>query len=321
MTAKPRLWLGVGLFLLASLFWGASTQTSALASPFAVPGGESAAPSTPRPESVGAPGLVSELLAEARALQQRFYRDLPAAVRRVQKAGTATAATGLILLSFAYGVFHAVGPGHGKVVVSTYLLANERALRRGILLAFLSSLFQAITAIVAVGLVVLLLGFTARTTRTLVPWLETASYAAVALIGLWLTIRALWRLFSGHPAHSHSHTHEHGPHDHEHSHDHGCDEGCGHAHMPSPETLDTKGFWGLVGVALSVGIRPCTGAILVLVFAYTLGAFWIGAVSALAMSIGTALTVSLLALLALGGKRIAFALSGACAPPLQTEPS
>ena len=81
--------------------------------------------------------------------------------------------------------------------------------------------------------------------------------------------------------------------------------------MPSPETLDTKGFWGLAGVALSVGIRPCTGAILVLVFAYTLGAFWIGAVSALAMSIGTALTVSLLALLALGGKRIAFALSGA----------
>ena len=84
------------------------------------------------------------------------------------------------------------------------------------------------------------------------------------------------------------------------------DEHCGHSHGPEPSELKGKGWLkrGLTAV-IAVGLRPCSGAILVLVFALSQGIFAIGVAATFAMAFGTAITVTAIALLAVWGKGIA----------------
>ena len=149
------------------------------------------------------------------------------------------------------------------------------------------------TAILLVGILAVLLGMTQRATADIVPMVERASYLLIAGIGAWL----LWRAFR--PVHVHTHDHGH--------HDHGHD----HAHLPAPQDLrKARDLKGMIAIILSVGLRPCSGAIMVLLFALTQGAFHIGALSAFAMSVGTAITVSALALLTVASKNAALRLAG-----------
>ena len=62
-----------------------------------------------------------------------------------------SAVWGLLGLSFLYGIFHAAGPGHGKAVISSYVVANEETWRRGVVLSFASALLQAFVAVAFVG--------------------------------------------------------------------------------------------------------------------------------------------------------------------------
>ncbi len=285
MTGAPRKVALAALTILAVLL---ALQLPALAqSPFAMPGGEA-----PPPE----PGFVAGLMRSIMAMQQEYYRALAGAFRAVNLQGSLAAAWGLVSISFLYGVFHAAGPGHGKVIVTSWLLADERDLKRGILIAFLSAFAQAVTAILVVGILAVALGMTQRATADIVPIVERASFLLIAGVGAWL----LWRAFR--PAHHHHHDHHH---DHAHDHD------PGHAHLPAPEEIrGVRGLKGMIAVILSVGLRPCSGAILVLLFSVTQGAFHIGALSAFAMSVGTAITVSGLALLTVASKNGALRLAG-----------
>lgn len=251
-------------------------------SPFGV-----SAPPLPAAES----GLAGFILAK----QAEFYRLLTAAVRQAKTDGNAVYLLGAI--SFAYGVFHAAGPGHGKAVISSYLLANEATWKRGVGLAFASSFAQAMTAIVIAGLFAVVLGTTAATMSLAVSYIEIAAYALLVVLGArlaYVKARALIAAWRGVPVHVH------GP-------DCGCD---GHGHMPDPSALPTRDGWRDWGAAvLSVGLRPCTGAILVLVFALAQGIFWVGAASTLLMGLGTALTVSAIAAVAVFAKHIAVRLA------------
>ena len=150
--------------------------------------------------------------------QQHFYRSLTGALKAMRTDGSKLWL--LVGLSFAYGIFHAAGPGHGKAVISSYMLANEVALRRGILLSFVSAFLQAFTAIAVMTLVFLVLRGTAISMTDATWFLEVVSYALISAFGAWL----LWKkagpllvgLFAGRPAHSlsaahaHSHGHAHG---------------------------------------------------------------------------------------------------------------
>lgn len=304
-------------------------------------------------------------------MQQRMHRGLAAAVKDFKTRDPLSAALALITVSFLYGVFHAAGPGHGKAVISSYVLANERTVRRGIFLSFLAAGVQGLSALVVVGVLVLVLKATGMTIKATEHWIETISWALVALVGAWLlygqvkVLLAGWgkgiavgghdhRHVSDH-AHGHVHDagcgcgHEHHAHDHDapallkqanvggarlvnpsakvearapvepqagcaHAHESGHDhsECCGHAHMPSPEQLEGDLSWSkALAIAFSVGIRPCTGAILVLVLAISLGVPWVGVLATFAMSIGTAITVSALAALAVGSRELAKRMAGA----------
>ena len=257
--------------------------------------------------------------------QAQINRELALAVRRLKTADPVNATLTLAFLSFAYGVLHAAGPGHGKAVISSYVLADGRTMRRGILLAFMAAFIQALSALVLVAILVLAFRATGVQIRSMEAWLETVSWGLVALVGAWLLYYQLRGAFAGPPAHAHAHGHSHGYHGHahdDHAHDHGHKHEDGHhdangasceicAHVPDPSQL--KGDWSwrrALALAFAVGVRPCTGAILVLVFAIGQGLLWAGVLSTFAMAIGTAITVSALAASAVGFRELATRLAG-----------
>jgi len=267
----------------------------------------------PAPEpQVG--GFVGWLLAK----QSEFYREMSATIRAAKSDGSAVWT--LLAISFAYGIFHAAGPGHGKAVISSYLVANQETAWRGIVLSFASALMQALVAVVIVAVGAWLLNVTAKTMCGAEKTIEIASYALIALFGarlVWTKGGAFVSALQAErpqPAmaaahHHHEHSHRHG-HDHHHGHDHGHDDHSGHSHGPMPEELAGPGGWrrGLAAI-LTVGIRPCSGAILVLVFSLAQGLFWAGIAATFVMGLGTAITVATIAVVAVFAKDVARRLS------------
>lgn len=240
-----------------------------------------------------------------REKQQEFYGSMSGALRQIKTSSPYAAAWTLMLLSFGYGIFHAAGPGHGKTVISAWLLATENELKRGIVIAFASSVIQALVAIAVVSILLLLVTSAGRTAKDVAGFLESASYAMIGAMGLYL----IWTALRPH-AHQHDHHdhhHHHGDHYHHHGdHHHVHDENCGHAH--TPEASQVRGEWSFakaLSLAFAVGIRPCTGAILVLIFANALGIYWAGVASTLVMALGTFLTVSIIAAIAVYSKKLA----------------
>ncbi|MCA0059345.1 MULTISPECIES: nickel/cobalt transporter [unclassified Mesorhizobium] len=302
--------------------------------------------------------------------QQEFYRALATAMKAMRQDNSKLWV--LIGLSFAYGIFHAAGPGHGKAVISSYMVANEVALRRGILLSFVSALLQGLTAVAVMAVAYFVLRGTAVSMTDAAWFMEIMSFVFVTLFGAWLLWRKLGpsvlRLFGrgpayslsaahaghshaghshvghtghtghSHAAHSHSanalhghehhdhgddHSHDHHDHGaHDHHHDHGAHdhahaagevcETCGHSHAPDPALLSGDRFdWRTAWTAVAaVGIRPCSGALIVLSFALLNGLWLGGLLSVLAMSIGTAITVSALATIAVTAKNWAVYFAG-----------
>jgi nickel/cobalt transporter (NicO) family protein len=231
----------------------------------------------------------------ARGQQQSFYAAMSGAMRQLKTGTPLTAAWTLMLLSFGYGVFHAAGPGHGKAVISSWLVATESDLRRGVMIAFMSAIIQALTAISIVSALFLIVASVGAAARNVAGVLESASYGLIGLMGLYLVWTAL------RPGHSHR--------NHDHDHDHHA-EPCGHSHAPQARQLN--GEWSLAkafSLAFAVGIRPCTGAILVLVFANALGLYWAGIASTFAMAAGTFMTVAAIAALTVYAKRLALRLA------------
>ena len=261
---------------------------------------------TRQPSAATNSGVVSRLLAQVYARQQAFHRLLTDAVKAFR---TDPAAIWLLLgASFFYGVFHAAGPGHGKAVLSSYMIANETQIRRGIALAFAAAFVQALSAIALVAVLAMILNATSIVIKSTTNILETASYAMIALVGFWLLVTKTRRLLRGRAAkQNHAHHHHH---DHAHAHGETCAD-CGHSHMPSPEQLSAPlSLREAASLVFAMGLRPCTGAILVLLFALAQGILLAGIGATFAMAFGTALTVSALAVLALGAKHLALRFAG-----------
>lgn len=227
--------------------------------------------------------------------QSAFYQMMSGALSASKQDGSALFL--LAGLAFAYGVFHAAGPGHGKAVISSYLVATGETLRRGLMISFASAFAQALTAILVVGVLAGLLGVTSREMGVAAWWLELGSYVLIAAVGLNLVARRGRALLAS----IRGETPSHGA---------GYDDGCGHQHAPGPETLTGPFDWRRATTAVvAIGLRPCTGALLILVFAMAQGMVWAGIAATFAMAVGTALTVSAIAILSVSAKGLALRLA------------
>lgn len=274
--------------------------TTAMSRPFAVGGGEG-----------GGGGFLIDWQSRLTHLMSMDLRAVP---------HDATAVWTLVGVGFVYGVVHAAGPGHGKAVIASYMMANDSALRRGIVLALLAALLQGAVAVALVGGATLVFGATAARMNGIADALAAASYLGVAAIGAWLVVKkgaalakagrayferraalsgaaalagVAWRpapvaLGGGFRAGEEG------------------DDGCGHLHAPDPRQLGAGFSWraALITVA-AAGARPCSGALLILVFAFAQGLFFAGIAAVLAMSLGTALATGTLAALAVFAKGLA----------------
>ncbi|CAN1536815.1 COG2215 ABC-type uncharacterized transport system, permease component [Rhabdaerophilaceae bacterium] len=245
-----------------------STHVMAQGNPFGLPG----AKPPPPPEGIGA-WLLQR--------QAEFHRAMTLALSKAARDGSAAAT--LLGLAFAYGVVHAIGPGHGKAVISGYIIANETALRRGVALSFLAAGVQALIALGVVIVIAVATGGTARDVDRSVLLIEQMGFALIFGMGLWIAYRKLRALQSGS----------------------GHDIHCDHDHGLPPDKLATQSRGALLGAAIGAGIRPCTGAIILLVFALSQRLYWLGALSVAVMAIGTAIGTSLFALLAVKAKHFA----------------
>lgn len=304
------------IFIECPMF-AAALGESAQAQPLAPARADAPRARTPPPASTS--GFVGWLLAK----QAEFYRAMSQSIRSAKQDGTAVWT--LLMLSFLYGIFHAAGPGHGKAVISSYVVANEETWWRGVVLSFASAFLQAVVAVALVSIAVVIFKASNRTMCDTERIIEIASYALIALVGarlLWVKgrgfasalfaldrpLRAVGAAVTPHHDQKH-HDHPHG-HDHHHHHDHAS--AWGHAHGPEPQDLAGPGGWkrGLSAV-VAVGVRPCSGAILVLVFALAQGLYWAGVVSTFVMAFGTAITVAAIATVAVAAKSFAVQLASA----------
>ncbi|MBB6483765.1 nickel/cobalt transporter [Rhizobium lusitanum] len=279
--------------------------------------------------------------------QQAFYRALTKSIEAMRQDPWQLWT--LIGLSFAYGIFHAAGPGHGKAVISSYMIANEIELKRGIGISFVSALIQGLVAVLVVGVAYFVLRGSGITMTMATNAMEIASFVMVILFGCWLLFRKVRAMLQsraqrreielatsagpislslfegaatgtdsargfprsvtattsatgGYQCYDPAHT----------TGDGGYCEACGHAHLPDPKMLSNEKFsvreaWSAI---IAVGLRPCSGALLVMTFSMLNGLYLGGLLSVLAMSIGTALTVSLLAIIAVFAKGTAMRFTG-----------
>ena len=260
-------------------------------------------------------GTYSGVTQWAVAQQRIFQNDLAAGVMAARR-GEAGVMWTVIFASGLYGFVHALGPGHGKFLIGSAGLASRAEARTMAGLAMISALAQGVTAVVLVYGGLGILSFGARqaeaiTNDILVP----ASYGVIVLIGAVL----VWRGISGArraraaavvQVHHH-HDHHHHDHDHDHDHTHGTDCGCGHRHGPTAEEIaGLKGWRDAAALIGAIAIRPCTGAVIVLVIAWQTGLHLLGLGAVLAMALGTGAFTALVALASVSAREASFTVAG-----------
>ncbi|HWT98006.1 MAG TPA: hypothetical protein VN229_10340 [Terriglobales bacterium] len=324
LVAMFRLWLVCGLLALGWLSWapvavaqqasganplmgGASTSTDApaAASPFGTPaqGDAASAPAKADPasqtaseaapsEASEAPGLLHRAGSWLLAQQRYVNRVINTQLAAIKRGEDGTALWGGLIIAFLYGVFHVVGPGHGKTVIAGYFLGHHASWTRGIAMACWMAVSHVVAAIGIVLVLHVILSHSFATPVDEMMWLRFVSYGAIVLIGLAMLVET-WRgkavigCAHDHGAHDHDHgEHAHHRHDHTH-HDHGHHHG--HSH-----TISLKGDQSLLAIA--AGFVPCSGAILILVFCLTNSLIWQGVVMTLMIALGMAITLSAIGL-------------------------
>jgi len=254
------------LLLIALLFGAAGVQAQGL--------------SAPRPADTGpaiaAPGPIARVGQAMLEFQRKANAEIAVRMRAIRDHSSPAAFWVALGLAFLYGVLHAAGPGHGKAVVVSYFLAREARIGRGLRMGAQIAFFHVISAIVIVALADLLLRRSFGGMPGEIPAVRVASYGAILLIGLLMLAQAVRRAF-GHAGHTHHHHHH---------------DGCAHGHGAHQGLL-----------AFGVGLIPCTGAVLVMLYALANDIVLTGAALVAAIGVGMAATMAGLGLLAVVARR------------------
>ncbi|HEY4164706.1 MAG TPA: sulfite exporter TauE/SafE family protein [Dongiaceae bacterium] len=280
MSLKLRFFLAALALLIVAAIWAPMrAQADDGANPFGVGAGsndQSAAPGDSSDQAPAAkPSLLRRVGTQVIMLESRINRTINAQLIEIKDGGHPWALWGGLVIGLLYGIFHALGPGHGKTVIVGYFLGHHARPWRGVVMASWISISHVIGAIVIVFVVHTILSRSLASPVDEVDGLRVFSYAAILLIGLFMLYSAL------RGGHSHAHAHGHEGHDHGHVHGPAC------AHVPGAGRQQ-----GILGIA--AGFIPCSGATLILVFALTNGIILSGIAMTLAIAVGMAMTLSVM---------------------------
>lgn len=242
----------------------------------------------------------SQILLQSVLWQKDLHRQMTQLLQQVAEQPH-QAGLSLVIFSLLYGVLHALGPGHGKVVIATFLATHPARVKTSIRLTLLASLLQGSVAIGLVTVMLIILQTSSRQLHLSSFWLEKGSYLLVIGLGVLMgyrALRALWRALRPRPAPLFRAFQPH------HQHDAQC--GCGHAHLPTPQQMQgSVSLKTQLLVVVSMGLRPCSGAIMMLLFAKVIGVYGWGVLSAAVMALGTALTISAIGVLVQQARSVA----------------
>lgn len=232
--------------------------------------------------------------------QKNFNLQISGALRNINE-NPYQAGTTLLIISFLYGVFHAVGPGHGKFILTSYLSLEQTKLPQALKITWLSAIVQGLVAVTLVTVLVVIFTLSRHYFNLTLKWVERGSFALMILFGLYWLVQAIRSLIAKKTKIKPLVIRQIRPQQPigvaittPHIHSENC--GCGHRHLPNSQEMekiqDWKSMWIVV---FSIGLRPCTGAILVLFLAYTLNLYLWGVAAALIMAVGTGLTLTIFA--------------------------
>ncbi len=243
-------------------------------------------------------GGFDPLLSWVQGLQRTAQDRLAGAVRAL-RAGEPGALLALLAVCFAYGVLHAAGPGHGKMLIGGYGVARRVPVVPLAGIAVVASLAQAAVAVVLVHAALAVLGWTrTAVVGTAEDVMAPVSHMLIAGLGLWLVWRGARGVRVPGVVEDH-HDHLHGP-------------GCGHAHVPTPDEVSRLTGWRDTAVLVGgIAMRPCSGALFLLILTWQIGIGMAGVAGAFAMGLGTAAVTVVVALMAVWAREGALAsLSG-----------
>jgi ABC-type nickel/cobalt efflux system permease component RcnA len=223
-------------------------------------------------------------------VQRQIHQAITDRIETLKEGKSLAALWSLLMISFAYGVFHVLAPGHGKVVVGSYFLGNDARWRDGIWAGLVMAVGHTITAVGIVAVLYLALGLGQFKVLSDARYAELAGYGLIAAIGLWLLFRAIRndpRCGScGHHHHGHHHKHDHN-HDHVHTHDESLTE-------------DKPGM----GLFAAASLVPCTGSMIILLFTLANDVLWAGVLAVIAIALGMWLTVTAIGLISIFLRRV-----------------
>ena len=219
------------------------------------------------PAAVEEPSFYRQLLERATAFQREMVRDIGRYMAAIRDGTNPSALWVGIGFAFVYGVVHTLGPGHGKMIVASYFVGRDAKVWRGLGMGLQIAVTHVISAVALVWLV----DITFRQMLGGEPaqswWIRLFSFSLIAVIGIVMLVRAIRntraaKASGGHDHHGHDHHH--------HSHD-----------------------WRQEGaLALLAGLVPCTGAVLIMLFALANGIVLAGVLMVASISLGMAITMA-----------------------------
>jgi nickel/cobalt transporter (NicO) family protein len=215
---------------------------------------------------------MSPHLVRVNALQREFREKMTGYARQIQTSPTGGATISFLALTFAYGVIHALGPGHGKAIVGSYFLSRRGTFRQAILFGNLITFMHVLSATAIVfGLTLIGRNTNIFAVQEAEGGLQSFSYFFIFLIGLFLLFRAAREIL---------------------------------AKRKGVEKVDDAraDAGSMATLSLSAGLVPCPGAALILLFTLSLDILWAGLVAMIFLGAGMGLTNSLVGVATLGSR-------------------
>ena len=215
-------------------------------------------------------GLSAFIFSVMAPVQKMLNESLARMTRALKGSHSLSGLLFVVLLALAYGIFHAAGPGHGKTIVSSFLLANEGKISQSFIIGYLVAAVHALSALAVVLILYYLIrGIFATGVEQANHWIQLVTFAVITLIGAVMLVR---RSMGKTHSHSHHHGHTHG--------DHG------------EEQRDKLTMRNLLGIALPAGVIPCPGAVAVVLFALSLHMLAVSILAVSSISVGMGTTIS-----------------------------